>query len=64
VYGMGIVLFEALTREAPYQGIPTIRVLSGVVRGLRPELPAYTPPALANLIRACWAHNPNERPRS
>ncbi|KAJ4461645.1 putative protein kinase [Paratrimastix pyriformis] len=63
-YSFGIVLFEATTRQAPYEGIPTIRVMSQVLRGLRPELPAHTPPALAQLIRDCWAHNPIERPRS
>lgn len=61
---MGIVLYEALTRQAPYQGVPMIRVMSGVCRGVRPDLPPSTPPALASLIRACWAQAPEERPRS
>ncbi len=28
----------------------------------RPPLPAWTPPALADLITCCWADNPDDRP--
>jgi len=31
-------------------------------RGLRPGIPPHTPPVLADLIRACWAPVPEQRP--
>jgi hypothetical protein len=31
-------------------------------RGMRPAIPADTPPALAALIRDCWAPTPDRRP--
>jgi L-aminopeptidase/D-esterase-like protein len=31
-------------------------------RGLRPDIPAHTPPRLADLMRACWRPIPSQRP--
>lgn len=40
-----------------------LQAAMGVVNsGLRPELPASTPPGLAKLVRACWSASPEERP--
>lgn len=36
--------------------------LAVMVRGLRPAIPAHTPPALAALIRECWRPVPDQRP--
>lgn len=36
--------------------------LAVMVRGLRPDIPAHTPPALAALIRECWLPVPDQRP--
>lgn len=33
-----------------------------VLKGERPEIPADTPPDLADMVRACWATEPEERP--
>ena len=33
-----------------------------VVSGRRPPMPPDTPPPLAELIQACWAAEPAERP--
>ncbi len=31
-------------------------------KGLRPDIPAHTPPPLAELIKQCWAAVPDQRP--
>lgn len=31
-------------------------------RGLRPNIPDYTPKALSELMRTCWAPVPQQRP--
>mmetsp|Transcript_10874 Transcript_10874/g.26763 ORF Transcript_10874/g.26763 Transcript_10874/m.26763 type:complete len:165 (+) Transcript_10874:3-497(+) len=63
VYSFGIVMWECLTRALPYAGMTAVQAAVGVVNsGLRPDLPADTPPDLASLIRACWAPVPDQRP--
>ena len=38
------------------------RVLSAVMDGTRPGLPAGAPPEVCELISACWAHKYEDRP--
>ncbi len=54
---------ECLTAKLPYQGLTAVQAAVGVVQhGLRPEIPRGTPPAVAELVRACWAAVPEQRP--
>lgn len=59
----GIVLWEALTRRLPHEGLTPIQAAFAVAsRGLRPQIPLHAPPALAALARRCWTATPSSRP--
>jgi len=63
VYSFGICLWEMATREDPYQNIPPFQVILQVAtKGLRPEIPPDCPQEWAQLIRDCWADDPDQRP--
>jgi serine/threonine protein kinase len=63
VYSYAILVFEFAARTRPYQGVHPSRLLTSVCNGsLRPTLPPSTPPAVARLASACWAHDPGMRP--
>jgi hypothetical protein len=62
-----MLLFELMTRQLPYSGYAAAQVVMGVITNLlpRPELPAdaaHYPPALAALMRECWAFEAKQRP--
>ncbi|CAG9461630.1 unnamed protein product [Pedinophyceae sp. YPF-701] len=64
VYSFAIVIWECVARRLPYEGSPGMQAAMAVMnRGARPEVPGFTPPALATLMRACWAPLASERPR-
>lgn len=49
--------------QVPYAGVSGIQAALAVMhRGLRPDIPGHTPPALASLIRDCWQPLPDQRP--
>lgn len=63
VYSFGIILWEMLTGECPYEGMSAIQCALAVLnRDLRPNVPQWCPPALSALIQACWDKNPDRRP--
>lgn len=64
VYSFAVLLWELLTLQEPYKGVPQDQVILGVIeRGVRPPLPShYGPPGLVALIQTCWAEDPADRP--
>jgi predicted Ser/Thr protein kinase len=65
VWSFGVLLFEMLSRQRPFEGATTTDVLSAVVAN-EPDwtrLPPATPPRLERLIRRCLVKDPRQRLR-
>ncbi len=63
VYSFGIILWELLVAECPFEGMSAIQCALAVLnRDARPEIPPWCPPSFAALIRACWDKDPTKRP--
>ena len=66
VYAFAVVAFEVATRRCPYDDRPDLQgvalAVAVVHERLRPTLPPDADPVLAKLARACWAHDPGDRP--
>ncbi|KXZ51145.1 hypothetical protein GPECTOR_13g632 [Gonium pectorale] len=63
VYAFGVTLWELATGEKPWRGLRAGRILHAVMlRGSRPPLPPWLPPAYAAIVQACWAQAPRDRP--
>ncbi|KAG6386889.1 hypothetical protein SASPL_152066 [Salvia splendens] len=63
VYSFGIVLWELTTALLPFQGMTPVQAAFAVAeKNERPPLAASCQPAIAHLIKRCWAVNPSKRP--
>ena len=63
VYSFGLILWEMLTKEVPFDNMEYFQIIYQVViQQSRPMIPKKTPPNLAKLIESCWSLNPSERP--
>jgi serine/threonine protein kinase len=62
VYSLGVVVWEILTQQEPYKGIPLHEVPVRVVAGMRPSIPGTIPNTLAEAIRTAWHPLPEKRP--
>ncbi|KAK3280146.1 hypothetical protein CYMTET_12002, partial [Cymbomonas tetramitiformis] len=63
VYAFAMLMYELVARKYPFEGLPDARVIQLVVdKNERPNLPPGVLPAYAELMKACWGHNPTERP--
>ena len=65
VYAMGIILYEAITGDLPFQSDNHLGFLyqHAEIEPPRPTVQAPYPPALANLALECLAKHPDARPK-
>lgn len=63
VFSFGVVLWELLTGQVPYNDMTPLQAAVGVVQqGLRPPIPSNCPAPLADIMRLCWQRDPMVRP--
>lgn len=65
VYSYAMVLFEIICRQIPFEEEEPDRVCLLTVQGERPDMkavPADCPPLVEELMVACWAQEPTQRP--
>ncbi|TGZ71070.1 hypothetical protein CRM22_002850 [Opisthorchis felineus] len=63
VWSYGVILWELLTGEIPYNGVDSSAIIWGVGSGkLRLLVPANCPTELRILINMCWNNKPRSRP--
>jgi hypothetical protein len=63
VFSYGIILWEMLTRECPYEGMTPIQcALSVLNENNRPKIPEWCPQSFRALIKNCVERNPKDRP--
>ena len=65
VYSFGLVIFCLITLEPPFVNEPIPISKHKTMKGARPVVPTKARPRaiyLLDLMRWCWAQNPNERP--
>jgi len=63
VYSFGIVIWECMTRQDPYEGMPPFQVVLNVgTKGMRPPVPEECDKAWRPLMTDCWAELPDSRP--
>ena len=57
------MVFALAVLQIPYSDMTPLQAAVGVVqKGLRPAIPQNCPPALAELMVACWDASPMHRP--
>jgi serine/threonine protein kinase/tetratricopeptide (TPR) repeat protein len=64
VFSLGVVLYQALTGERPFQGESAIDLISSILRDKPPsvsDLRADVPPHLARILRRCLEKDPRDR---
>lgn len=64
MYSYGVILWELLTRQCPYDKLSPIQCALAVLqRDQRPPIPKWCPPSFYALIKKCWKQDPEERPQ-
>ncbi|XP_046846393.1 mitogen-activated protein kinase kinase kinase 20-like [Xenia sp. Carnegie-2017] len=63
VFSYGVVLWEMLTREIPFEGMEGVQVaLLVVTKQKRLTIPSTCPSPFSKLMQQCWKTDPKERP--
>lgn len=63
VYSFGIVMWELIMREEPYDGQGGVQIAyAAAEQGLRPTIPMFCPDNYSELMQRCWAEKPDDRP--
>lgn len=64
VYAYGVVLWELAAQALPYKGKDDEEIAELVDEGEHDPIPKDTPAEFAELIEACWAMDPKDRPET
>uniref|UniRef100_A0AAR5PZK1 Mitogen-activated protein kinase kinase kinase n=1 Tax=Dendroctonus ponderosae TaxID=77166 RepID=A0AAR5PZK1_DENPD len=63
IWSFGVVLWELLTCEVPYDGMEQSAIMYSVGSGkLKPPIPSTCPDGFKLILQMCWKLNPKERP--
>ncbi|EPS62864.1 hypothetical protein M569_11924, partial [Genlisea aurea] len=63
VFSFGVILWELVTMQQPWNGLSHAQVVGAVAfQNRRLAIPDTTSPVLASLIESCWADDPTQRP--
>ncbi|XP_018568344.1 mitogen-activated protein kinase kinase kinase 13 isoform X2 [Anoplophora glabripennis] len=63
IWSFGVVLWELLTCEVPYDGMEQSAIMYSVGSGkLKPPIPTTCPDGFKLIMQMCWKLNPRERP--
>ena len=63
VFSFGVILWELLTKECPYDGMKPIPCAMAVLnKDARPEIPMWCPRGFRELIEGCFQRQPERRP--
>ncbi|RCV35342.1 hypothetical protein SETIT_7G232900v2 [Setaria italica] len=63
VYSFGVILWELLTMQQPWNGLGPAQVVGAVAfQNRRLPIPKHTSPELAALVESCWDDDPRQRP--
>jgi len=61
-YSLGVCIWELVTRRIPYEGVQSVRIITSVINGMRPQIPKTTSAVLTKLISLCWHTKASMRP--
>lgn len=64
IYSLGIVAYEALAGRRPFTGESQVAIAMAQINEQAPDLPATVSEPVRNLVYACIAKSPAERPAS
>ena len=64
IYSLGIVAYEALAGKRPFTGESQVAIAMAQINEAPPELPITVSEPVRNLVYACIAKNPADRPAS
>ena len=62
VYAFGLIVFEIITGQNPFQGYDMVNLKMKVINGERPTFKYPIPECYQKLIENCWDQNPANRP--
>ncbi len=65
IYAFAYIMYEILTTKTAFKNYNIHKLMVEVIINRnRPEMDSFVPQSFQNLIKRCWAHNPDDRPDS
>jgi serine/threonine protein kinase len=63
LYAYGVLVWELFSGSRPFAGVESLKIGRLVEAGERPPIdPSTIPPAMQELVKACWRQDPRQRP--